>query len=173
MKKDASPQRTQFIMMFFAFAFGMILSNVLSTQSAKSSNKSSNKSPQEILFIYRGTEKTLNDIIESDRTQISELNDKKIKLIENAALRQYFSDEAKQQGLDIESAVKKTLRWDDITESEINDFYLTNKGSIQKPLFEVRSQIKKNLELKRARYAREKLLEGLKIKGDLAILPSS
>ena len=169
MKKDVSPQRTQFIMMFFAFAFGMILSNLLSIQSAKNNEISE----QEILFIYRGIEKTINDITEVDRLEIKELNQKKIRVIEKAALRQYFSDEAKRQGLDIESAVKASLNWSEITESEINSFFLLNRDTINKPLFQVKAEIKKKLELKQAGHARKKLLEDLIIKGDLAILPGA
>ena len=158
-------------MMFFAFAFGMILSNLLSTANFKSGEVAQ----QEILFIYRGIEKTVNDIAETDREQIreqiNELNQKKIKLVEKAALRQYFSDEAKRHGMDIDAAVKKSLNWAEITESEINSFYLLNKDNINKPFFQVKSEIKKSLELKQARLSRERLLEDLKIKGDLAILP--
>ena len=86
-------------------------------------------------------------------------------------MRQYFSDEAKRHGMDIDAAVKKSLNWAEITESEINSFYLLNKDNINKPFFQVKSEIKKSLELKQARLSRERLLEDLKIKGDLAILP--
>lgn len=167
MKKDAAPQRTQFIMMFFAFTFGMILSNLLNTQN----NKKESSYQPEILFIYRGIEKTLADINESDRLKINELNLQKVKLIENAALRQHFLDQAQQQGLELEDVVEQILKWNPVVESEIASFYQSHKDTIKKPFFTVKSQIKRNLELKRAATARESLLKELKTKGDLAILP--
>tara|TARA_R110001599_G_scaffold60853_1_gene168972 strand:- start:872 stop:1381 length:510 start_codon:yes stop_codon:yes gene_type:complete len=169
MKKDAAPQRTQFIMMFFAFAFGMILSNLLNTQN---NNKESSYQP-EILFIYRGIEKTQEDISESDRLKINELNQQKVKLVENAALRQHFLDQAQQQGLELESVVEQILKWNPVSESETASFYQTHKDTIKKPFFEVMPQIKRNLELKRAAKARESVLKELKTQGNLAILPSS
>lgn len=167
MKKTAPPQRTQFIMMFFAFAFGMILSNLLNTQS----NKKAAPSESEILFIYRGIEKTQQDISEPDQIKINQLNQQKIKVIENAALRQYFLDQAQIQGLGVDVVVEKILKWNEVSDEEINNFYLAHKGSIKKPFFEVKPQIKRNLELKHAASARESLLKELIIKGDLAILP--
>tara|TARA_R110001599_G_scaffold213126_1_gene410869 strand:+ start:351 stop:860 length:510 start_codon:yes stop_codon:yes gene_type:complete len=169
MKKDASPQRTQFIMMFFAFAFGMILSNLLNTQN---NNKEPSYQP-EILFIYRGVEKTQEAISESDRLKITELNQQKVKVIESAALRQHFLDQAQEQGLDVETVAEKILKWDPVSENEVNSFYQMHKDTIKKPFFDVKPKIKRNLELKRAATARESLLKELKTKGDLAILPLS
>ena len=169
MKKDAAPQRTQFIMMFFAFAFGMILSNLLHTQSLEAENNNEH----EILFIYRGIEKTQADMFEDDRLQISQLNQQKIKLIETAALRQYFLDEAKKQSMDVEDVAKKILKWDSVSEAEVNSFFEQNKHKINKKFYEVKKHIKQNLELNRANLARRLLLDELIQKGDLAILPPS
>lgn len=171
MKKAASSQRTQFIMMFFAFAFGMILSNLLNTQSK--TKHESRIDEQEILFIYRGIEKTLEHISTADRLEIETLNHQKIKLIEKAALRQYFSDEAQSQSISIEDAVEKILNWEKVSDADVNDFYQKNQNDIKKPFFEVKLQIKRNIELKRIAIARDKLLEKLKIEGNLAILPGS
>tara|TARA_R110002167_G_scaffold30991_6_gene102249 strand:+ start:7069 stop:7578 length:510 start_codon:yes stop_codon:yes gene_type:complete len=169
MKKDASPQRTQFIMMFFTFAFGMILSNLLNTQNTK---KEPSYQP-EILFIYRGIEKTQENISEQDRLTLSQLNQQKVQVIENAALRQHFLDQAQKQGLEFVSVAEKILEWDPVSEIEVNNFYQMHKDTIKKPFFEVKPQIKRNLELKRAATARESLLRELKKRGDLAILPMS
>tara|TARA_R110002072_G_scaffold622_5_gene4797 strand:+ start:5347 stop:5856 length:510 start_codon:yes stop_codon:yes gene_type:complete len=167
MKKAAASQRTQFIMMFFAFAFGMILSNLLNTQSLESESNDG----QEILFIYRGIEKTQAEMFEHDRYQINELNQQKIKLIETAALKQYFLDEAKKQSLDVEEVAKNILKWEPVSEAEINSFFEQNKHRIKKQFHEVKKHIKQNLELQRANSARRHLLDELIQAGDLAILP--
>jgi len=172
MKKDASPQRTQFIMMFFAFAFGMILSSLLNTQSQTKAESEQKEERQEILFIYRGIEKTQHHLIEADRLKINDLDNKKIKLIESAALRQYFSDQAQHYKVDAEDVAKKVLDWKPVSKSDVNHFYELNKDSINKPFFEVQKDIKKNLELKLAGVARRKLLDELIQKGELAILPN-
>ena len=176
MKKDASPQRTQFIMMFFAFAFGMILSSLLNTQSQTKAiserNAGQKEESREILFLYRGIEKTQQHIIEADRLKINDLDKKKIELIKNAALRQYFSDEAQRQGTEVEEVAKQILDWKPVSVTEVNQFYELNKDSINKPFFEVKKDIKKNLELKLAGEARRKLVDELIQQGDLAILPN-
>ena len=167
MKQKVSSQRTQFIMMFFAFAFGMIFSNLLNIQ-----NKNKVDSEEsEVLFIYRGIEKTEHQIDEVDRLKLADLNQQKVKILENAALKQYFSDQATMLGMSVESAAAQLLKWEPVTDSEVNRFYLLNKEEIQKPFFEVKSQIRRNLELKQAAQARETLLEKLKMEGNLAILP--
>ena len=167
MKQKVSSQRTQFIMMFFAFAFGMIFSNLLNIQ-----NKNKVDSEEsEVLFIYRGIEKTEHQIDEVDRLKLADLNQQKVKILENAALKHYFSDQATMLGMSVESAAAQLLKWEPVTDSEVNRFYLLNKEEIQKPFFEVKSQIRRNLELKQAAQARETLLEKLKMEGNLAILP--
>lgn len=166
-KKDSSIQRTQFIMMFFAFAFGMILSNLLNQQSQTTSSKAK----QEVLFLYKGIEKTENDIAETDKIKIIELNQSKVRLIENVALRHLFLEEAKKQNISQEEAADKLLNFLAATDEEVNQFYETNKDLIQKPFFEVRDVIKKQLDLIKAKDARRALINDLKQKGDLAILP--
>lgn len=166
-KKDSSTQRTKFILMFFAFAFGMILSNLLNQQSQTNTIDAK----QEILFLYRGIEKTENDISEADKTKILELNDRKIKVIENAALRQFFLDEAVKQNISPEAVADQVLKVEAATDEEVNQFYEMNKALIQKPFYEVRDVIKTKLDLIKAKEARRALLNGLKEKGDLAILP--
>jgi hypothetical protein len=167
MKKDASSQRTQFIMMFFAFAFGMILSNLLNIQN----NKKELTSEPEVLFIYRGIEKTQKDISEPDRLNITKLNQQKIQVIENAALRQYFLDQAQELGIDVASAAEQIIKWAPVSDSEVEHFYQAHRDTIKKPFFEVKSQIKRKLELDRAAIARESLLKELILQGNLAILP--
>ena len=167
MKKAAASQRTPIIMMFFAFAFGMILSNLLHTQSIRSDKKDS----QETLFIYRGVEKTQVDMLESDRSKIETLNKQKITAIETAALRQHFLDQAKIQNIDVEDVAKQLLHWQPVSDEEVYAFYQQNKQRLNKPFYEVEKHIKLNLEQRQANLARQALLSDLKQKGDLAILP--
>lgn len=167
MNKKATPQRTQFIMMFFAFAFGMILSNLLQTQSARSDKQE----PQETLFIYKGIEKTLADILESDRLKIESLNEQKIEAIETAALRQYFLDESTKQNIDVEELVNKLVQWRAVPVEDIHAFYEQNKQRLNKPFDDVEKHIKQNLQQRQARLARRALLDDLKREGELAILP--
>lgn len=167
MKQDSSNQRTKFILMFFAFAFGMILSNLLNQQSQTSSSKAK----QEVLFLYRGLEKTENDISEPDKAKIMELNQSKIRVIESAALRQFFLDEATKQNISSDEAADKLLKFEAATNEEVNEFYEANKALIQKPFYEVKDVIKKQLDLIKVKDARRALLNDLIQKGDLAILP--
>lgn len=154
-------------MMFFAFASGMILSNLINIQSLEKVSKDE----QEILFIYRGIEKTLTEIRESDRDKISLLNQQKVSLIESAALHQYFLDEAKKQNLDVEEVAQRLLKWKPVTSEEVNSFYELNKHKLNKQFYEVEKYIKQNLEQRKAREARRNLLKELISSGDLAILP--
>jgi hypothetical protein len=145
----------------------MIFSNLLNIQ-----NKNKVDSEEsEVLFIYRGIEKTEHQIDEVDRLKLADLNHQKVKILENAALKQYFSDQATMLGMSVESAAAQLLKWEPVTDSEVNRFYFLNKEEIQKPFFEVKSQIRRNIELKQAAKARETLLEKLKMEGNLAILP--
>lgn len=169
MNKEKAPQRTQFIMMFFAFAFGMILSNLLHTQNIHSEKKDTQKT----LFIYRGIEKTQTDMLESDRLKIAELNKLIVTAVETAALRQYFLDEAKKQNKHVEEVAKSLLQWQPVSSEEIHDFYNKNKKILNKDFYEVEKYIKQNLEQKRAKLARQALLNDLVEKGDLAILPEA
>lgn len=154
-------------MMFFAFAFGMILSNLLHTQSQ---NKVGSVQ-QEVLFLYRGIEKTDQDIVESDRKKLSEIHNQKVRLIENAALRQYFLEESQKQNLSVDEVALKLLEWEEVTDSEINQFYQQNQDSIKKPFFEVKSEIKQGLQSRKMNKARQELLEKLRVKGNLIVLP--
>lgn len=167
MKKNTHPQRSQFTMIFFAFAFGMIFSNLLNTQS----NVPEQEDAQDILFIYRGIEKTQDDMLESERLKISELDRQKIRVIETAALKQYFLDEAHTQQIGVDEAAKQLLTWPPVSEDEVNDFFKQHQDEINKPFYDVKAHIKRSLENSRARVARRNLLNELTQKGDLAILP--
>ena len=168
MSKSNSSQRTQFIMIFFAFSMGMILSNLIQTQKEKSPIETRS---EEILFTYKGSDKTISDLTESDQQILKDLETKKKKVLESAGLHYYFLGLAQKEGLPVTDAANKALNWAEITDDEISQFYEANKNAIQKPFFEVKDQIKKNLELKKIAQLIQSLLETLNKKGDLVILP--
>lgn len=168
MSQKSPLQRTQFIMMFFAFAFGMILSSLL-TQFGK--QKASNEAHKEILFIYRGTEKYLEDVVAEDREKLNSIAREKLAILENAALRQYFMDEANKSNQSVDQLIKTIMPWKPVTEADIASFYAQNKANLQKTYAEVHQQIQALLERQRIKTAKAALLKKLIQQGDLALLP--
>lgn len=170
MTKKSALQRTQFIMMFFAFAFGMILSSLL-TQYGK--QKGETEERKEILFIYRGIEKYLEDLAVEDRKRLTALAHDKQTIVENAALRQYFLDEAHKTKQTVEQLIKTKMPWQEVTEEEISAFYALNQSKLNKPLSEIYQEIRSHLERQRINAAKSALLDELIRQGNLALMPSS
>lgn len=168
MSQKSPLQRTQFIMMFFAFAFGMMLSSLLSQYGQQKEAASQEK---EILFIYRGIEKYIEDLVPQDRERLTELATKKLNIVENAALRLYLLDEAHRKERSLEEIIKIALPLEPLTETEIIDFYEKNKSSLNKPLEDIYPDIRALLENRRMKTAKQILLRRLIKQGDLALLP--
>lgn len=168
MSRKSPLQRTQFIMMFFAFAFGMMLSSLLA-QYAK--QKDADENQKEILFIYRGIEKYPEDVIADDRKKLETLARQKLAIIENAALRQFFLDQAHTRNLPLNELIEIEMPWQEVAEADIVSFYEQNKSTINKPLEDIYPEIKKHLQGQRIKIAKQTLLDKLIAQGNLAILP--
>jgi hypothetical protein len=168
MAKQSPIQRTQFIMMFFAFAFGMALSSLLTHYGQQ---KAVAEEPEEILFIYRGIEKYQADVIEEDRKKLHAVAREKYQIVENASLRQYFLDEAHKNQVPVAELIKRSMPWEAVSDEDVTAFYEKNKQTLNKPLTELDQQIRKHLEQQRIKAARRHLLDDLMRRGDLVLLP--
>lgn len=168
MSQKSPLQRTQFIMMFFAFAFGMILSSLLTQYG---NQKGSNEAHKEILFIYRGTEKYLEDVVAEDRKKLNSIAREKLAVIQNAALRQYFMDEAHKTNQPLDQLIQTKMPWAEVSEADITGFYERNKDKLNKPLSAVYPEIQVIIKRERLKQAKEKILNELIEQGNLALLP--
>ena len=169
-KDGEKPGRTQFIMMFFAFSFGMILSNLLAQ-----SNTQNDERLQAPLFVYKGIDKTLEDISQEFRQQIVTLEDEKRQILELAAIQMHVYQHAKDHGMSIEEAGEAIFPASErLVETEhVSQFYNENQQTIGKPFYQVETEIKAQLAFQRVAKLKEDLLRSLKESGDLAILPNN
>lgn len=170
MLKKSPLQRTQFIMMFFAFAFGMMLSSLLTHYGKQKQTDSQQK---EILFIYKGIEKYPEDLVGEDRKKLAALSRQKQTIVENAALRQYFLDQAFHRNQPLEQLIQAEMPWPEVLQTEVVAFYEQNKSVLDKPLADIHPEIKNHLERQRINQAKKALLDKLRAQGDLALLPDS
>jgi len=159
--------RSQFIMMFFAFSLGMVLSNLLGQSKAESTEPTA-----EILFTYKGIDKTAEDVSHTIREKLNQLAMKRYDLLERAALEQYLYDYAALEKLDLTQAGKNLFQLEAPSEQEVSDFFTQNMDKIKKPFFEVKSDIKKQLMILKAAQAKKTALDNLTARGDLLILPT-
>jgi len=166
------PDRSQFIMLFFAFSFGMILSNLLGQSQAKKPEQA-----DEVLFVYRGVDQTLEDLPRQLAEELTlldvESDAKRRALLSVAALQMHLYDYASTQQLDLNQAGEQLFQLNIPDEQAINEFYHQHSGSIDKPFYQVRSDIKKHLTQRYAKQAKQQKLNELIERGDLAILPDS
>lgn len=167
-KQTEKPGRTQFIMMFFAFSFGMILSNLLAQSSAQ---KHEEERPP--LFIYQGIDKTLDDISLEYRERLLKLEERKRQTLEIAALQMHLYQYAKDKNLSIEDAGEALFPSSEllIDEARVSEFYRENQDVLAKPYYQVKQEIKTRLESENIARMKQKLLASLEESGDLAILP--
>jgi hypothetical protein len=154
-------------MMFFAFSLGMVLSNLLSQKKVEAK-----KPVAEILFTYKGVDKTIENLSPGNRAKLEELASKRYALLERAALEQYLHDFAASEKLDIAQAGNKLFKLEEPSSQKINDFYTQHAEKLKKPFFEIETDIKKQLTIQMAQRAKKEALSNLMIKGDLVILPS-
>jgi len=154
-------------MMFFAFSLGMVLSNLLSQ------NKNEVQKPVvEILFTYKGVDKTEENLSPENREILQKLAAERYSLLERAALEQYLHDYAALEKLDIEQAGNKLFKLEEPSKQEINDFFIKYAQQIKKPFYDVEADIKKQLTIQKSRKAKSDALEKLTAKGDLMIFPN-
>jgi hypothetical protein len=167
-KDNEKPGRTQFIMMFFAFAFGMILSNLLAQSSAQ---RVEDEAPP--LFIYKGIDKRLDDISPEFRTRIMELDDERRRALELAAIQLHVYQYAKDKNITPQQAGEELFPASQraVDEAQINQFFNENRDELAKPFYQVKNEIKSRLEYQNVAKLKKDLLVSLEESGDLAILP--
>jgi len=74
--KKTKLDRSQFIMTFFAFSLGMVLSNLLSQSTVEPP-----KPEKEILFTYKGMDKTVEDLSPDKREKLQRLAARRYELL--------------------------------------------------------------------------------------------
>jgi len=167
-KKKEKLNQSHFIMMFFAFSFGLILSNLLAQRSA-----SINANPEGVLFVYKGIDKKQQDLSPDAQESLAKLALQKHALLERAALQQHIHQYAQDNQLSIEAAGKEVFEIKPLPEQRVSEFYQENKSKIDKPFYEVEAYIRKQLMLMEAKQVKKGVLNHLIEKGDLAILPGN
>ena len=153
-------------MMFFAFSLGMVLSNLLSQSKAEPP-----KPVTEILFTYKGVDKTVEDLSPDSREKLQQLAFQRHALLERAALEQYLYDYAASEKLDIEQAGNKLFKLESPSKQEVSEFFTKHAEQIKKPFYEVEGDIKKQLMIQAVKKAKNAAISVLMEKGDLVILP--
>jgi hypothetical protein len=168
-KENLKPGRTQFIMMFFAFSFGMILSNLIAQSSAQKTEKAN--AP---LFVYQGIDKTLEDISPTFRERIVSLDQKKQHTLELAAIELHVHQYANDKGISIDQAGEELFpaSKNEELERQASEFYRENEQALNKPFYQVRDDIRARLEYQNIMKMKQNLLASLKESGNLAILPA-
>lgn len=153
-------------MMFFAFSLGMVLSNLLSQK------KSDDIKPvEEILFTYKGVDKTIEHVSPDKRQKLQSLASKRNDLLEQAVLEQYLLDYASAKSLDVTEAGNLLFQLKEPSQQEVNDFYTQHAEQINKPFFDVKTEIEKQLMKQMATKAKKEAIANLVERGDLVILP--
>lgn len=154
-------------MLFFAFAFGMILSSLLTQYGQENETIATS----DLLFMYRGVDITIEQIADEDKALLMSINKEKNRYIENAALRYYFLDTAQRSQKSIDEVINEAMPWEAVSEQEISRFYESNQSTLNKPLAEIRDVIHRKLEKQKIQAAKSKLLNQLMQQGDLVLYP--
>ena len=168
MKKKEKLGQNQFILMFFAFSFGMILSNLLAQKTEHLVSQT-----ELALFVYKGIDKNKEDVSIEIQKELALLESKKYKLVQRAALEQHLHQYAHDKQLNLEQAGLALLKIAAPTDKQVNEFYATNAELINKPFFEVKNQIQKQLAWQQIRSEKYKVLKDLTERGDLVIFPDT
>ena len=163
--KKTKLDRNHFILMFFAFTFGMILSNLIGQKHTLKPNDSA-----PALFAYKGIDKTENELSPDMKAAYNSLKEKEYRLLENAGLEQHLYQYAHDHSVSFEQAGKEIFDFKEPTEEQISQFYTVNKTVLNKPYFLVKETIKKQLSNLQVKQSKRKVLAMLKKKGDLVVL---
>jgi len=169
LKESQKPGRTQFIMMFFAFSFGMVLANLLAQNAAQ--KEVEERAP---LLVYKGIDKNLEDLSPEFKERISKLERERRRTLEMAALQMHIYQYAKDHKVSAEQAGKTLFPKSEyeVDSQRVSDFYHANQEHIAKPFYQVEQEITAQLEYQSVKNLKEQLLASLQKSGDLAILPS-
>lgn len=164
-KKEAT--QIQFVPLFFAFSFGMLLSNLLAE------NKPQVREDSTYELAYRGLDKTRdelpNEIARQLETAEKDYLQKRQDLLERAGLRFHLHDYAQLHQLDLDAAAEALFDIEAVSEEEIVDYFQSHKDKIDKPFYEVREAIAATLGRRKAELLRRQRLDELMASGDLIL----
>jgi antitoxin component of RelBE/YafQ-DinJ toxin-antitoxin module len=157
--------RNHYITLFFAFSFGMILSNLIGQNSQ---NKAGD---EKYVLAYRGIDKTMDELPSVMAEKLTKLEAeyvaKKTGILEDAGIQFFIHDYAQTHALPLEKAVEQLFPADEPEEHLVAAFYQENENVIQQPYFEVKRSIAKHLRLQKMDALRAQTLQTLIDKGDL------
>ena len=158
--------QSQFILIFFAFSFGMILSNLLAQNEVKTEQESI-----EPLFIYKGIDKTIVDVSPDIKRRLEKLYAEERYLAELAGIELHVHHYANAKGLSVEEASRELFSGLNVENEQINQFYKSHQAEIAKPFYLVKDQIAEQLKFQEIKQAKQNLLHALAESGDLLIIP--
>lgn len=164
---DNGAKRIQFVPLFFAFSFGMILSNLLAQNAEKSGP------PKSYELAYRGIDKMRDELPEEIAAELASEEGaylrKRKALLESAGLRFHLHDYAQQHQLDLDAAAAALFKVKAPTEQEIAEYFRMHESRISKPFHEVRDAIATTLSHQNAEKLRRQRLDELLASGDLIL----
>mgnify|MGYP000577170552 CR=1 FL=1 len=165
MRKKASIGKDNFILMFVAFALGLILSNLLAESSKNKGQQVSNA-----LFIYKGIDKLKEDISEDLQQRLAIIEKQRLELLERAAIEQHIYQYAHLEGITADAAAQILFKVAEPSEEQISEFFKANANQIKKPYFQIKGQIKKQLTQIQRIKTKNEVLDQLIKSGNLHFL---
>jgi len=159
--------RNQFVPVFFAFAFGMVLSNLLHQRQNEVLPESS------YLLAYKGIDKTIEelpaDLADQLRALDQDYRNKKKALMNDAGLRFYVLEYAQEHEMSFDQAAEQLFSMDTPSEEALAGYYREHQETIGRPFFEVKASISRFLLQQRAKKLRQEALAKLDADKDLII----
>lgn len=163
--------RETMIPLFFAFSFGMILSNLLGQQKLALNSEQS----ADYVMTYKGVDMRIADLPEEMGQALSLLNQEheieQKELLEQAAVAMLINDYARSNGLGFDQAAEVMFDPGPIEDTAVEAYYRIHSAQLDRPYFEVQEAIRKHLRHQRIMGLRQQKLDNLKAMGDLAIYP--
>lgn len=168
--KNFRLDRDTMIPLFFAFSFGMILSNLLGQQRLERDEEEA-----DYVMTYKGVDLRVEDLPEDQASALSALYQEKQSqrkvLLEQAAVALLINDHARFNGVSFEKAAEVLFDPGPVEENEIETYYKAHSSKLDRPYFEVRDSIRKLVRQHKILTLRQRHLDDLLVKGDLAIYP--
>jgi len=166
LNKRTGHGRDKFILMFFAFSLGLILSNLLS----QSDMQEFDEVKADVLFVYKGVDKLKSDLSHSAQERLAKIDIERSEIITLAAIEQHIYQYASEKGITVHEAALDLFATKDPSEQQISDYFRQNSEKIDKPFFEVKEQLKAQLVKLKRLEAREHVLKDLIASGNLHFL---
>lgn len=166
--KKLSFDRATFIPLFFAFSFGMVLSNLIGQQQMK-------KQPlaPDYVMTYRGIDLTIDELpphqAEQLKALVNEQRQAQQAILEQVAVALHVSEYAEAEGLSFDDAGNQLFAPGDISEEELESYFNDNSAAIGKDFYEVKDAIRSHLRREKILARRQQLLDDMTARGDLAL----